>query len=85
MARPKAAMPAGTLDLLAGVPDATGPAVAAAIEAAGLTLDQAAQLMGLADGRAAASRAKTAGTDRTRLALLLLATGQHPTLAVAPR
>lgn len=84
MARPKSLMPAGTLDLLDGVPEASGAAVSAAIEAAGLTLDQAAQLMELS-GRQALSKILGAGTTRARLALLLLATGQHPTLTVAPR
>lgn len=63
---------------------ASGAAVSAAIEAAGLTLDQAAQLMELS-GRQALSKILGVGTTRARLALLLLATGQHPALTVVER
>ena len=73
------------LDLLADVPEATGPTVRAARLAAGLTLDQAAQIMGLS-GRQALSKIESgAGTDRVRLALLLLATDQHPKWRAEPQ
>lgn len=73
------------MDLLADVPTATGEAVRAARMAAGLTLEQAAALMGLS-GRQALSKIETgSGTDRARLALLLLATGQHPSAVAENR
>lgn len=85
MARTKSLMPPGILQLLDGVPEATGEALHAARAAAGLTQAQAAALMGLSGAPALAKMEAGAGTDRTRLALLLLATGQHPALTVRPR
>lgn len=80
--RPAREVPA--IDMLAGVPEPTGEAVAAALEAWGGPLDQAAALLGMA-GRQSVSRLKTRGTDKATMALLLLATGQHPALTVSQR
>lgn len=82
--RGRPAREAPAVDLLADVPEPTGEAVTAALEAWGGSLDQAAALLGMA-GRQSMSRLKTRGTDRATLALLLLATGQHPALIVNAR
>lgn len=72
------------LNLLQGVPDATAATLRAARLAAGLTLDQAAAAMGLAGRQSVAKMESGPGTERVRLALLLLATGQHPTHKALP-
>lgn len=72
------------LDLLQGVPDATAETLRAARQAAGLTLEQAAAVMGLAGRQSLAKMEAGRGTERVRLALLLLATGQHPHYKAQP-
>jgi transcriptional regulator with XRE-family HTH domain len=78
-------MPAGVLHLLADLPEPSGHGLRAAREAAGLTQAQAAELMGMSSGRAVANAEAANGVTSIRLALLLLATGQHPTLTVTAK
>lgn len=85
MARPTSPMPAQVLDLLAGLPDPTGEALRAARLAAGLTLAQAAQLMGYSTAQAVAKAESGNGCEPARFAVLLLATGQHPGLTVTAK
>jgi len=78
-------MPASVLDLLAGLPEPTGEALRAARLAAGLTLAQAAQLMGYSTPQALSKAEAGNGCEPARLAVLLLATGQHPSLTAEAR
>lgn len=75
-----------TLDLTSDLPAATPAAVRAARQAACMTQAQCAQLVDLGHvSRWSEYERGLHQIDRTRWALFLLATGQHPRAAARPR